>query len=79
MPCRGGWTDRRRGSGRRGGDALVSPRWPPGKAAHHRQVPGWNGIGAHARGRVAIRDGGSRFSGGNLLACASQMSKESPR
>lgn len=40
----------------RAGDAYISPQWYPSKHEQHRQVPTWNYIVAHARGRVAIRD-----------------------
>ena len=40
----------------RAADAYISPNWYPSKAKHHKQVPTWNYIVAHAHGRVAIHD-----------------------
>lgn len=40
----------------RAGDAYISPQWYPSKHEQHRQVPTWNYIVVHARGRVTIRD-----------------------
>ena len=40
----------------RAADAYISPNWYPSKHAHHRQVPTWNYIVAHAHGRVTVRD-----------------------
>lgn len=37
-------------------DAYVSPNWYPSKHEHHRQVPTWNYLVAHAHGRVTVRD-----------------------
>ena len=36
--------------------AYISPNWYPSKHEHHRQVPTWNYIVAHAHGRVTVRD-----------------------
>ena len=38
------------------GDAYVSPQWYPSILDHHKQVPTWNYMVAHARGRVTIHD-----------------------
>jgi transcriptional regulator len=40
----------------RGPDAYISPNWYPSKHEHHRQVPTWNYLVVHARGRVTVRD-----------------------
>jgi transcriptional regulator len=40
----------------RGTDAYISPNWYPSKHEHHRQVPTWNYVVAHAHGRVTVRD-----------------------
>ena len=40
----------------RGADAYISPNWYPSTHEHHRQVPTWNYIVAHAHGRVTVRD-----------------------
>ena len=40
----------------RAADAYISPNWYPSKAKHHKQVPTWNYIVAHAHGRVAIHN-----------------------
>ena len=40
----------------RGPDAYISPNWYPSKHEHHRQVPTWNYVVAHAHGRVTLRD-----------------------
>ena len=40
----------------RAGDAYLSPNWYPSKHEHHRQVPTWNYMVAHAHGRVTVRD-----------------------
>jgi transcriptional regulator len=40
----------------RAADAYISPNWYPSKHEHHRQVPTWNYIVAHAHGRVTVRD-----------------------
>ena len=40
----------------RGPDAYISPNWYPSKHEHHRQVPTWNYVVAHAHGRVTVRD-----------------------
>ena len=37
-------------------DAYISPSWYPSKHEHHRQVPTWNYMVAHAHGRVTVRD-----------------------
>jgi transcriptional regulator len=37
-------------------DAYISPNWYPSKHEHHRQVPTWNYMVAHAHGRVTVRD-----------------------
>ena len=38
----------------RGADAYISPNWYPSKHEHHRQVPTWNYMVAHAHGRVTV-------------------------
>jgi transcriptional regulator len=38
------------------GDAYISPSWYPSKHEHHKQVPTWNYVVAHAHGRIRIRD-----------------------
>ena len=40
----------------RAADAYVSPNWYPSKHEHHRQVPTWNYMVAHAHGHVTVRD-----------------------
>jgi transcriptional regulator len=40
----------------RAADAYISPNWYPSKHEHHRQVPTWNYIVAHAHGRVTVHD-----------------------
>jgi transcriptional regulator len=40
----------------RAADAYISPNSYPSKHEHHRQVPTWNYIVAHAHGRVTVRD-----------------------
>ena len=40
----------------RAADAYISPSWYPSKHEHHRQVPTWNYMVAHAHGRVTVRD-----------------------
>jgi transcriptional regulator len=40
----------------RGADAYISPNWYPSTHEHHRQVPTWNYMVAHAHGRVTVRD-----------------------
>jgi transcriptional regulator len=40
----------------RAADAYISPNWYPSKHDHHRQVPTWNYMVAHAHGRVTVRD-----------------------
>jgi transcriptional regulator len=40
----------------RAGDAYLSPNWYPSKHEHHRQVPTWNYMVAHAHGHVTVRD-----------------------
>jgi transcriptional regulator len=40
----------------RASDAYISPNWYPSKHEHHRQVPTWNYMVAHARGRVTVHD-----------------------
>ena len=40
----------------RAADAYISPNWYPSKHEHHRQVPTWNYLVAHAHGRVTVRD-----------------------
>jgi len=40
----------------RGADAYISPNWYPSKHEHHRQVPTWNYMVAHAHGRVTVHD-----------------------
>ncbi len=40
----------------RGPDAYISPNWYPSKHEHHRQVPTWNYVVAHAHGRITVRD-----------------------
>lgn len=40
----------------RSADGYVSPNWYPSKHAHHKQVPTWNYLVAHAHGRVSVRD-----------------------
>ena len=40
----------------RAADAYISPNWYPSKHEHHRQVPTWNYMVAHAHGRVTVRD-----------------------
>jgi transcriptional regulator len=37
-------------------DAYISPQWYPSIHEHHKQVPTWNYMVAHARGRVTIHD-----------------------
>lgn len=37
-------------------DAYISPQWYPSIQEHHKQVPTWNYMVAHARGRVTIHD-----------------------
>ncbi|MDK8871220.1 FMN-binding negative transcriptional regulator [Paracoccus sp. SSJ] len=37
-------------------DAYVSPQWYPSKQDHHRQMPTWNYLVAHAHGRVTVHD-----------------------
>lgn len=39
-----------------GGGAYISPQWYPSEQQFHRQVPTWNYIVVHARGRATIRD-----------------------
>ncbi|SDB92205.1 FMN-binding negative transcriptional regulator [Paraburkholderia lycopersici] len=38
------------------GNAYISPTWYPSKHELHKQVPTWNYIVVHARGRIAILD-----------------------
>jgi transcriptional regulator len=40
----------------RGADAYISPNWYPSKHEHHRQVPTWNYMVAHAHGRVTVHE-----------------------
>lgn len=40
----------------RSADAYVSPNWYPSKHEFHKQVPTWNYLVAHARGRITVRD-----------------------
>jgi transcriptional regulator len=40
----------------RGAGAYISPNWYPSKHEHHRQVPTWNYMVAHAHGRVTVHD-----------------------
>src|SRR5262252_1935656 len=40
----------------RGPDAYVSPNWYPSKHEHHRQVPTWNYMVAHAHGHVTVHE-----------------------
>lgn len=40
----------------RAADAYISPNWYPSKHEHHRQVPTWNYMVAHAHGRVTVHD-----------------------
>jgi transcriptional regulator len=40
----------------RGPDAYISPNWYPSTHEHHRQVPTWNYMVAHAHGRVTVHD-----------------------
>ena len=40
----------------RGAHAYISPNSYPSKHEHHRQVPTWNYMVAHAHGRVTVRD-----------------------
>jgi transcriptional regulator len=40
----------------RSADAYVSPNWYPSKHEHHRQVPTWNYLVAHAHGRITVHD-----------------------
>lgn len=40
----------------RAADAYISPSWYPSKHETHRQVPTWNYLVVHVRGRVTIRD-----------------------
>ena len=40
----------------RGADAYISPNWYPSKHEHHRQVPTWNDMVAHAHGRVTVHE-----------------------
>ena len=38
------------------GNAYVSPQWYPSKHETHKQVPTWNYVVVHARGRITIRE-----------------------
>jgi transcriptional regulator len=38
------------------GGAYISPTWYPSKHEHHKQVPTWNYVVIHARGRMHIHD-----------------------
>lgn len=38
------------------GNAYISPQWYPSKQETHKQVPTWNYIVVHARGKVTLRD-----------------------
>jgi transcriptional regulator len=38
----------------RAADAYISPNWYPSKHEHHRQVPTWNYMVAHAHGHVTV-------------------------
>jgi transcriptional regulator len=40
----------------RGADAYISPSWYPSTHEHHRQVPTWNYMVAHAHGRVTVHE-----------------------
>lgn len=40
----------------RAANAYISPNWYPSKHEHHRQVPTWNYMVAHAHGRVTVHD-----------------------
>ena len=40
----------------RGPDAYISPNWYPSKPEHHRQVPTWNYMVAHAHGVVTVHE-----------------------
>ena len=40
----------------RAADAYVSPNWYPSKHETHRQVPTWNYLAVHVRGKIRIRD-----------------------
>jgi transcriptional regulator len=40
----------------RAADAYISPNWYPSKHEHHRQVPTWNYMVAHAHGRVTVHE-----------------------
>ena len=40
----------------RAADAYISPNWYPSKHEHHRQVPTWNYMVAHAHGRLTVHD-----------------------
>lgn len=40
----------------RAGDAYISPQWYPSIHDHHKQVPTWNYVVAHAYGRVKVHD-----------------------
>ena len=55
----------------RGPDAYISPNWYPSKHEHHRQVPTWNYVVAHAHGCVTVRDDERYLRGlvGRLTKC----------
>lgn len=38
------------------GNAYISPQWYPSKHEFHKQVPTWNYIVAHVRGRATVHD-----------------------
>jgi len=40
----------------RAADSYISPQWYPSKQEHHKQVPTWNYLVAHAHGQITIRD-----------------------
>lgn len=37
-------------------DSYISPTWYPSKQDHHKQVPTWNYMVTHVRGRITIHD-----------------------
>ena len=63
----------------RAADAYVSPNWYPSKHEHHRQVPTWNYLVAHAYGRITVHDE-ERFVRRNvaLLTRAHEASQPTP-
>jgi transcriptional regulator len=62
----------------RGPDAYVSPNWYPSKHEHHRQVPTWNYMVAHAHGQVTVHED-ERYIRGVVGRLTKQHEASQPR